>query len=531
MDIQRLTTIQAPPVDRLHNDILWHIFTLNTDVKGFQQSFNRPVRFQERHPISITRCSSQVCRKWRGVIVASPSIWASLIDLDVFNTRKDDRWMDEVMRRSGKSCLSVIGGRDPNTDWGRHPASRKFFISLLTNHWARVRNFDIVFKTSDFDASLWNVFWTTPSPHLEAFIFKNVVRASPFPPQFQSEGDVLFSNHAPLLRVFQGWSIRFDYRASWIGNLRDLTLTFILNVQEALDVLSQAPGLEKVALFPCEVNSAVHVPHHLPKVSLPRLQHIVIRGMVVEVATLLGRIIPAAICELEVHLGRSEGNTPEAQACFRNLVLLVFQFIDRSFKAMGVTECSVEVASSFFRCTVPRVGAADCAPFIIVFQTNSPIHLGLIFPARYSKAITSMIFIPRVEHPDPTRDTFLLSIVSVKTLVLSPLAVVHIEELSRENGLIWPLLNEVELRYLGPLDRRTQDNLVSFLLRRQRAGVPVVFDITNRGSIGRRKTNWALLDDVEGLKVIWKDSGAVLEYICGSGHPERLDFSSDSELY
>ncbi|KAF8889741.1 hypothetical protein CPB84DRAFT_1749208 [Gymnopilus junonius] len=51
------------------------------------------------------------------------------------------------------------------------------------------------------------------------------------------------------------------------------------------------------------------------------------------------------------------------------------------------------------------------------------------------------------------------------------------------------------------------------------------YPISILGLVGERQRDWSSLDCIDGLKVTWKVNNAEYEYKCGSGSPEKLNFS------
>ena len=121
------------PISKLNSDVLREIFAMNTD-ENYGRIF-LPSELQldcKLIPLIITRRSSQVCQAWRDIILGSPSIWASCIDLDVLN-QKDDCWRNIVLQRTGQAMLFVTG---PNSCESEPEARRtsdcwKFVVKLL----------------------------------------------------------------------------------------------------------------------------------------------------------------------------------------------------------------------------------------------------------------------------------------------------------------------------------------------------------------------------------------------------------------
>ncbi|KAF8972315.1 hypothetical protein BDZ97DRAFT_1784151 [Flammula alnicola] len=88
---------------------------------------------------------------------------------------------------------------------------------------------------------------------------------------------------------------------------------------------------------------------------------------------------------------------------------------------------------------------------------------------------------------------------------------------------VFPFLRIVKIYELGiktlPSDASTI--FLSFLTWRTHAGVPIqTLDLTTLKLFAKME----FLEEVEGLKVIWKKGEDIEEYVCGSGNAQRLHF-------
>ncbi|KDR69388.1 hypothetical protein GALMADRAFT_145438 [Galerina marginata CBS 339.88] len=512
------------PIFRLDSDILGRIFSLNADLDNFTTSTGLDNNSHKLHPLNITRHSSQVCDRWRKLIIGCSSIWAGLIDLDVLNAQAHENWMNEVMRRTGQSLLTVIGFKE----LGPHPGAKELFISLLTDHWWRVRKFQAVVRPSKFDSTLWDTLWTTPSPHLEEFILLESTRFDLFPSKPRS--DALFADHAPSLRIFRCTNIGFNYRASWIPQLRSITIQAPLNVQKALDVLSRTRNLEELRFEDVGIRNPM--PIDRSRVDLPKVHRIQGTATLGTALTILEKISPSAVCELGLHVDHSQSDAPEIEASLKALLLIVSRFIENHLIAQeqDAPECAVATDFGSFAYTSPHNGRAAREPSFMVNLTYNAIPIDEIFPATYRKAVAHLRFLHNAAFSgfkDNTLDNFLLSLTCLKTLQLSQHAVTQIFELFQKNATVFPLLSMLQLRFSPgeQLVGETRLSLVSFLLGRKSAGIPV--DILDIADWNGERPDWiqlSFLEEVVGLKVFWCADGVDGEYICGSGSPEKLDF-------
>ncbi|KAF8894231.1 hypothetical protein CPB84DRAFT_1305892 [Gymnopilus junonius] len=152
-----------PPIAKLAQNVLWHIFSMNThhNLEECVSPLYDLSPFYRPSSLTITRLTSQVCKRWRELLLSSTSIWASSFDLDCLDQRTDE-WREEVLKRTGKASLSILGA----LQYGR--PSTEFFLSILNKHWARVRNLCLVVHMGVFDDIRWS-YLKNPAPNLEIF--------------------------------------------------------------------------------------------------------------------------------------------------------------------------------------------------------------------------------------------------------------------------------------------------------------------------------------------------------------------------
>ncbi|KDR80339.1 hypothetical protein GALMADRAFT_153974, partial [Galerina marginata CBS 339.88] len=74
--------------------------TLQIDLEDESISWGQHFRNTRYSPLNTVRLTSQVCSHWREIILGSPIIWASTIELQILR-QKSDNWRKEVMRRTG----------------------------------------------------------------------------------------------------------------------------------------------------------------------------------------------------------------------------------------------------------------------------------------------------------------------------------------------------------------------------------------------------------------------------------------------
>jgi hypothetical protein len=146
--------MEDPPIAKLHHDLLWQIFAINTtlDLPKIGQNFRTCSPYPS--PLTTARHTSQVCASWRQLIIDSPSLWGNIIDLRSLQ-QKSDAWRNEVLIRTGNSDLSIFG----NLGGEGRKHMKEFLEKLLKNHWTRIKWVHIriySFGTEDWPDSAWS---------------------------------------------------------------------------------------------------------------------------------------------------------------------------------------------------------------------------------------------------------------------------------------------------------------------------------------------------------------------------------------
>ncbi|KAF8965023.1 hypothetical protein BDZ97DRAFT_2058152, partial [Flammula alnicola] len=207
------------PIFKLPTELLLEIFSMNARM-DIPSSFERfglyDPRYENRFSsLTITVRSSHVCGEWRKIILGDPLLWGSCIDFRVL-AQKKDHWMEEILRRTGDSLLSVVVNLDRNS-----AALSKFFSALLKHHWTRIRHLYIPSRLEQFAfGELWNAL-VRPAPHLQSF---HIYLSHPLPDVLGSSDSrsFLFSGNAPSLRSFRASYIHFNLHTPWLPQIREL---------------------------------------------------------------------------------------------------------------------------------------------------------------------------------------------------------------------------------------------------------------------------------------------------------------------
>ncbi|KJA23912.1 hypothetical protein HYPSUDRAFT_39428 [Hypholoma sublateritium FD-334 SS-4] len=283
----------SPPVDSLPYDLLLDIFEMNADM------------FSDPRALNTARFTSQVCRSWRNIMLATPSIWAKLIDIDCTSrvphiVWKEARtrvphniWREELIRRGGTSLLWIKA--DLFSYSFRHVVN--FFFDLIREHWGRIQKLVAKVYCRDVDPTLYAPL-LLPAPHLETFEFDygTGIRPDVFMPPQESPYLTVFSGQAPMLRRLDFERHRPDSSAPWLHQLHFINLTWGYTT---LSVLSATHNLRELKIFWPEDE---HMVLSLFPVALPNLKRLGIFGLELpEVTSILDHLKIPRGCSLDIY--------------------------------------------------------------------------------------------------------------------------------------------------------------------------------------------------------------------------------------
>ncbi|KDR84477.1 hypothetical protein GALMADRAFT_237353 [Galerina marginata CBS 339.88] len=286
-------------IHTLPDELLWLISSINGNM------------FSNNDALTDTRYTSQVCHRWRQILLERPSVWGRLIDLDVLcKATVKEEWGNEVLRRSQGALLWIRG----SVVRGSQDQAWIFFELLLNNHWTRIQKVVVDVPPIDDRFLDWQTF-LQPAPNLETFQVQfcyydpwsmqgsnSVWRASSedkllfsrFP---QDLPLALFSNNAPSLRKFVPTQIYFSLDAPWLSNLRSISLSRPITLRKAFQAIQQMPLLEYLNLVALR-----YTPNEptLPHLSFARLTNIILSDFFNVWSRVLNHITPAPGCSLSL---------------------------------------------------------------------------------------------------------------------------------------------------------------------------------------------------------------------------------------
>jgi hypothetical protein len=287
--------MEDPPIAKLHHDLLWQIFAINTtlDLPKIGQNFRTYSPYPS--PLTTARHTSQVCASWRQLIINSPSLWGNIIDLQSLR-QESDAWRNEVLLRTGNSNLSIFG--DIGGKGWQH--AKNFLEMLLKHYWTRIQWVHV--KFNDFDIVEWpDSAWSALAPNLGVFSIRFKYDAPP--PICSSPGFILFANHAPLLAHFQQNHLPMNLEASWISDLIYLRLDSAsdLKLSDLLETCSRMRSLQTLRLmFEFGRTKSRSLEGTLHHVNMPSLSTLVIGSLFDVSLAFLDHITPAPGCSIEL---------------------------------------------------------------------------------------------------------------------------------------------------------------------------------------------------------------------------------------
>lgn len=523
---------QQIPISKLNRDLLWEIFGQWDSLDG-------------------VRNSSQVCRKWRGTLLESPSIWARNVELDALD-QKSDCWRNLVLKRTGRAMLSVTGTQVVHSI----SPSLDFLANLLDKHWARIRDLGIIITlpASD-DERFWKAFGC-PAPALRTFSCTlspahPIVRLSflqNLPSNFQ-----LFSNHAPSLvclklgEAFPPINLDVTRQKVFTSNLTKLRLarTSALTDIDLLTACMQMPSLEELSLSLTRFVRSPRSETDAFRPPLPRLKWIELTDANPSIyPTFLDRITPPAGCGLYINhlidawsnLAEDESNLEAEDLAHMRRVVGRYANSDIEYEAAPFLSILLVIAERSFGFNIPVLQRE------IEIGARTEHHVSYSRPNFLSLLLESLL---TIELPQSFttmdllfsyRDNFLshalplqafCSMTSITVLKTDSAGLSYLGRF-KQTGLPFPRLNTIFLSESsrGQDVNSLQECIHPFLAHRYHTAPIEVLKID---IIFRETTDLRFLDTLSGLKVVvrvYTGQPSTFKYVCGSGDEQCLYFQA-----
>ncbi len=192
---------QSSPIDTLDYDTLLHVFMMNTNIflsKGGDKA------------LPTTWATSQVCQRWREMMLNTSSLWAKVIYIDSSCWHIGAEWWKELMRRTGTALLWIR----VNDFQG---LTKSVFAGILHENWSRIKKLKMDLEISDSSHfPSWETF-SHPAPVLETFDVWFDIRHPVVVPDYTLISP-LFSGYAPKLRRFM-FPFKINEHVPWLNHL------------------------------------------------------------------------------------------------------------------------------------------------------------------------------------------------------------------------------------------------------------------------------------------------------------------------
>ncbi|KAF4617236.1 hypothetical protein D9613_006201 [Agrocybe pediades] len=510
-----------PPIARLHDEILWLIMLENTKV-------------HHANRLTTARYTSQVCRRWRQLMLDSPSIWGRLIDLNRFPT-KTFYWMQVVMSRSGDAPLWITGSRNTTLRIPRlfnPPDFPDFVFTFIRDNWGRIEKLNVCrhHPRHDNEGRYGKQFWvdlfSKPAPLLEEFHFEYTIQVERVGTEVESDEwyspSPWFDASAPALKTFcfrqtqtqtlyvgdaiaPRTKLPMWMPAIWFSKLRSFALYQSLDFSDLLVLLRRMPLLEELEISatftnPGSVNERQHAPVHLPRLSTMRLKIL-------------------DFCSILLFL---DSITPSSDCCLSMSEPLLWQ-VPELHEVKRVQTVLLKYVFNYCE-------AHDIAALSILFETQHIQILGTRPPSL-------SIFIPST-----TDDTSLLSLLinsslfnSVHTLSVNQGTLEFLFVfLDQGYHVLFPRLHTLKI-----VNRQEQVHseygalLHRFLRKRQEISRPVSALDFSQLPVEYFERDFDDFEEFVGLSITlpigvrWRMKDGKGFYVCGSGSPEFLRFNED----
>ncbi|KAF8802063.1 hypothetical protein BYT27DRAFT_6775679, partial [Phlegmacium glaucopus] len=382
----------------------------------------------------------------------------------------------------------------------------------------------------------WRAIYT-PAPHLrvldlELYDLKGVKNPSLNP---------LFDHNAPSLRTFHVRHLKFATHAPWLAGIRSLQIGHPFTATDLLSVLTMTPLLENLRVNDLSEGEQGAVATHPTPISLPNLNHVVLWLDVIISDALLECIIPGRGCSLSIHASRvgPASTTPNnLSKSFQTLSKYAQDFSNvhtPPFASIGICYS----ASSFHYKMMEKSKSKSLLEFSVSvsasFGGNLSIQMiatilnALIMPTTFKRTTELELELFDPPTADLNLGTILLSFRAIHTLVMKEWMLRYLLKLQEEdtNHILFPHLQVIKVTILNSsYFNGINGSIFRFLRSRRDAGHPIqTLDLMERNESMSPRLEY--LEEMKGMKILWKTRDTkeeILEYVCGSGHPEKIPF-------
>jgi len=507
-----------------HRGLLWKIFD--------------SIPSENHQRLQTLRHASQVCGSWRTLILSSTSIWGKSIDFEELN-QKSENWRTEVIRRTGDSLLHIKS----NTFYlGR---MERFLVSLITDSWHRIQSLNVVISHRFLHRSNpRSHLFQSPAPYLEYFSVQGInLFGNDYDEEYDDGEDTApdtysekyhtahFGYQAPSLRQFISIDSLIPSEAPWFSGLRYLECAWKSTATELLNILSSTPHLESLRVkFLLRVidSYAEALPkesRHGTLVLLPRLTNIRISAESdwrVGVAVLNQlRPAPGYSLDFRVFAADEELSQPDINA----LKQLLDRFLEQATEDLQEKSITLRIEIYDIWVTTQKklhfqfASMYSTMPFIACLEGLSASRICFRHVKDLNFVINSFTIPSELDQVIPR---FLSSLTSVNYLATDYLTLQYIHNCTTRYPDMVVLRSLEEISFSDMFDFNLQefedflDHRRSLLLSSPIKSIRVTSDFEG---------NLSSLERFNELVIWWYKWGDRVEYICGSGEAETLDFT------
>ncbi len=483
-------------IHHLNEDILSYIFALNGDM------------FSDIHALRTTSITSQVCQRWRNLMLSTPTLWARLIDIDYFIGPLIDNWINELLRRSGTAPLWINSKEFPGDD------IEKILFRILSENWHRTQKLIVVNHT--LNSNIVPMLFGYPAPYLETFDVHLEIRGlSDKEKAFTAH---LFSGHAPILRRFDFGHWVIDHRAPWLCNLHSLVLNRAIGVYNALAILTETPMLQK---FETHLQVDTNMPLSYPTVTLPHLESLKCSGEPHLCTALLEHIEIPLNCSLRISTSNLYENLSSIQSMeMLDSVINTYSRYVKRFLQSNVFEI-VHLyfdpsCNAFFKAeAIVPVKCLYTISIMLRDHSNTSHQLAMVLNKLalldFSRTMKLVFVFPYQMYP--SFGPLLLRFSSLRTLRINSTSLQKLISLqdgiktTENSSILFPALEVVEFMQVYRDDVEDADPVavaVKFTLSRIQNGHPIaVLDMSDISPFNSAP-GFQALAEVESLKIVYK---------------------------
>jgi len=508
----------------LNNDLLWHIFMINA-THASQTTHER---------LDTTRNTSQVCQRWRSLILGSPSIWGKLM---IIHTNAEKEWMNEVLKRA-KDSLLWVDVYCSSTDSQPLPL---LFMTICDEKWDRVEVLDIYTRPSETRGPdratmlLWKLMGR-PAPNLRSVTILN--RGRNFDKELSKD---IFANHAPRLESMTCRLCRITHNFNWLSKITSLAFLPV-SIDNLCDILTWTPQLKLLWLNanPDLSHMSEAQCHRLASMSsyiLPRLAKICTRISLKAFEALWCTKSRSPIDPYSAHFIDCSQAAPEIDEIqFYKAVENLFYYHrgitndvdDMQWKLVIHSDINPPIASPLIDVTVKSPSLALVLRFRCTHvPSNTVLAILRSFIPHMTNTTDFLLFaMTSTEFPLEELAQSCRSMTKVVNISVSQESLEWYNHIERSEGLLFPLLRQLDCCHDAELDDYLE-NVAEFILRRKEAGWPLpTVRISNFNDM---RHICKVLSRFHGLRIIWDfdetydrqevRKSEVSEFICGESSP------------